>query len=50
MKAASSVDMPFLKAYCSGTNILLVYKCWFNLLYIAFSNILEKVGNNEMGL
>jgi len=34
LKAASSVDIPFLKLYCSVTSMLLVCRWWLNLLCI----------------
>ena len=50
LKTASSVDNPFLKPYCSVTSMLLICRCWLNLLSITFLNILEKTINNEMAL
>jgi len=34
LKEASSVDNPFLKPYSSVTSVLLVCRCWLNLLRI----------------
>ena len=50
VKAAASVDIPFLQPYCSMTSMLLTCRCWLNLLCIAFSNTIEKTIYNEMGL
>ena len=46
LKATFSVDIPFLKPYCSLTSMLFVRKCCFNLLCIVFSSTLEKTINN----
>jgi len=40
LKAASSVDTPFLKPYSSVTSMLLVCRCWLNLLCTVFSSTL----------
>jgi hypothetical protein len=48
LNAAFSVDNSFLLLNCSGTNMLLVCMLWLNLLYITFSNTLEKVVNSEV--
>ena len=42
MKAVSSVDIPFLKLYCSVTSMLFVFRCWLNLLCIALSQVPQK--------
>jgi len=42
LKAPFLVDIPFLKPYCSVTCLLLVGRCWLNLLYIVFSNTLGE--------
>jgi hypothetical protein len=50
MKAAFSVDIPFWKPNCSGTNMLLIHMQWLNLLYIIFTNTLENVVNSANGM
>jgi len=50
LKAASSVDIPFLKPHCSVTSMLLVCRCWLYLLCIAFSSTLDKTINYVMDL
>ena len=42
LKAAFSVDILFLKQYCSVTSMLLVCRCWLNPLCTVFLNTLEK--------
>lgn len=41
---------PFLKDNCFGASILLICKCWLNLLNIAFSRTLWRTGNIAMDL
>ena len=50
LKAASSVDIPLLQPYYSVTSMLLVYRCWLNLLCVAFLSTLIKTVNNYTGL
>ena len=50
LKAATSVDIPFLKPFCSVTSMLLIYGYWLNLLSIALSSTFGKTVNNEIGL
>ena len=50
LKAASSVDAPFLKPFCSVTSMLLVFRWWLNLMCIPLSGALEKMVNNDTGL
>jgi len=46
-KITYSVDISFLKQYCSMASMLLVRWCWLNALCIAFSSTLVKTVNNE---
>ena len=50
LKAAALVDIPFLQPYCSVTSMLLICRCWLNLLCVAFSSTIEKTIYNEIGL
>ena len=50
LKATSSVDILFLKPYCSVTGMLLVCRCWLNLKCIASSSNLKKTVNNGIDL
>jgi len=50
LKAASSVDLFFLEPYCCVPSMLLVCRCWLNLLCIAFLSTLEQIVNNEINL
>jgi len=44
LKAVFSIDILFLKLYCSVT------RCWLNILCIVYTSTLEKTANNEIGL
>jgi len=50
LKAVSSIDIPFLKLFSSVTSLLLVCRCWLNILCIVYTSPLEKTVNNELGL
>jgi hypothetical protein len=45
-----SVEVLVLKPYCSVSSMLFMLVCSDNLLYISFSEILEKDTNSDVGL
>ena len=50
LKVAFSVDEFGLKPNCVFANMLLLFKCWYNLTEITFSKIFKKAVRKDIGL